>query len=267
VLATLLDRSEGEPRPLVSRLTRRYGGELRFPTRRPWVFANFVQSLDGVVSLAVPGKAHASVISARNPDDRFLLGLLRVVADAVVVGAGTLRQEPNSLWTPDQPVPDIRADFAAARERMRLPPVPLTVLVTKSGELDLSLPVFNAGHRVLVLTTTEGAKRVGKSPRHVDVRVMVSGASSEIVEIAAAESGGGMILTEGGPTLFGEFVRERTVDELFLTIAPRVAGRDDERRRLALVEKAAFPADELREARLVSVKAADDYLFTRFATH
>jgi len=51
VLVTLLDRSDGDPVPLGAELTRRYGGELIFPARRPWVFANFVESIDGIVSL------------------------------------------------------------------------------------------------------------------------------------------------------------------------------------------------------------------------
>lgn len=265
MLATLVDRSAGESAPLGAELARRYGGDLRFPARRPWVYANFVQSIDGVVSLATPGKAQASVISARNPDDRFLLALLRVPANAVVVGAGTLREEPKSVWTPEQPFPELRAELAAARLAMKLPAIPLTVLVTRSGDLDLSLPVFTAGNRVLVLTTKEGAARIGKRPAQVDVRVMAAGTPREIVDLAAAESGGGLILTEGGPTLFGDFVRERVVDELFLTIAPRFAGRDDDHRRLAVIEKAAFAPEDLREAKLVSLKTAGDYIFTRFA--
>ena len=90
-------------------------------------------------------------------------------------------------------------------------------------------------------------------------------AFGEIAQIAVAESGGSMILTEGGPTVLGEFLRARELDELFVTIAPRIAGRDARERRLALVEGAAFGPDEMREMKLVSVKAAHDYLFTRFA--
>ena len=264
MLATVFDHAEGPAVPVGAELTRRYGGEMRFPAQRPWVFANFVQTIDGVVSLATPGKAQASVISAKNPDDRFMLAFLRVFADAVVVGAGTLREESHSLWTPEQPFPELRAEFAAARAAMKRPPAPLTVLVTRSGDLDLSLPVFTEGSRVVVLTTARGASRLAAHPSHVDVRVMEKDTPRDIVRQAAAESGGGMILTEGGPTLFGELMRERVVDELFLTIAPRFAGRDDQRRRLSLIENAAFAPDDLRDATLVSLKSAGDYLFTRF---
>lgn len=97
------------------------------------------------------------------------------------------------------------------------------------------------------------------------VRRLVHGTTAEMVAIAAEESGGGSILTEGGPTLFGQFLRERTVDELFLTIAPRLAGRSQDEPRVALVQGTTFAPEAVPGARLLSVKAADDYLLLRFA--
>ena len=265
MLATLLDRSEGAALPLSALLRESYGGELRFPTDRTHVFANFVSSIDGVVSFARPGQAQAGLISGGNPADRFVLALLRAAADAVVVGAGTLRQERNSIWTPEHVFPDLTREFADLRAALRKPARPLTVFVSGSGELDLSAPALAGGAPVTILTTSNGAARLGSAPAHVRVRVLAELSATEVVRAAARESGGRLILTEGGPTLFGSFLREQVLDELFLTIAPRIAGRSREERRLALVEGVAFGPTDAPEQRVISVKAAEDYLFLRFA--
>ena len=243
MLATLLDRSAGDALPLPPSLAERYGGALRLPARV--VYANFVSTLDGVVSFDVPGSDSAAVVSGGHPGDRFVLALLRAVAHAVVVGAGTLRKEPTSVWTPEHVFPEAGDSFAELRRAMRLRPKPLTVIVSASGNVDRSLPAFTSGVPVLVVTGT-------RTPQ-------------EIVDLARRESGGERILSEGGPTLLGRFLEHGAVDELFLTLAPRLAGRSDALRRLALVEGNAFTPADAPRGRLVSVKAADDYLFTRFA--
>jgi len=265
MLATLLDAQRGEPVPFPASLTARYGGPLAFEREgRPRVIANFVSTIDGVTSFAIPGKADAGRVSAGLPADRFVLGLLRAVADAVVVGAGTLREEGRHVWTPAHVFPDAAADFDAVRRGRR--PAP-TVFVTASGDIDLTAPVFVSGDEVLILTTDAGAQRLARVPRHV--RVISAGPSrlvaSDIVRVVHDETGAELILTEGGPTLLGEFVRARALDELFLTIAPQLAGRSERERRLALVEGAAFAPEEAPWWRLLSVKKADEYLFLRFA--
>lgn len=244
MLATLIDRSDGEILPLPEELAARYGGPLRMSARSPHVFANFVSTLDGVVSYDEPGADQAKYVSSGHPDDRFMLGLLRAIADAVIVGAGTLRKEPKTVWTAEQIMPDLAGAFAELRRGMGLRPQPTTILVTASGNVDRSLPVFTSG--VPVIVTSGGSAR-------------------DIVDLAVRESGGGRILTEGGPTLLGRFLEESCVDELFLTIAPRLAGRSAEWRRIALVEGASFRVSGSPVGKLVSVKAADDYLFTRYA--
>ncbi len=68
-------------------------GRLQFPLHpgRPYVIGNFVSTLDGVVTLNAPGQSGGGPISGFNPHDHLVMGLLRAVADAVIVGAGTLR--------------------------------------------------------------------------------------------------------------------------------------------------------------------------------
>lgn len=266
MLETLLDRSEGAVLPMPSRLETLYGGPLRLAERR--VFANFVGTIDGIVSFDVPGQDQAKQVSRSYAGDLFMLGLLRAVADAVIVGAGTLRKERNSIWTAERAFPDARVEFASLRAALGLSPRPLVVIVTGTGEVDVGAPVFVDGGPVVIATTPAGAARLGRTPPNVQVRELgadESLRSADLVRLAAGESGGERILTEGGPSLFGSFLKERTIDELFLTIAPQIAGRSPEARRTGLVEAAAFLPDEAPRATLSSVKRSEDYLFTRFA--
>ena len=99
-LETLYEVDQGNALPLPPELAGVYG-RLAFPPHpgRPYVIGNFVTSLDGVTSLQVPGQAGGGPISGFNPHDHLVMGLLRAAADAVIVGAGTLRAVPHHVWT------------------------------------------------------------------------------------------------------------------------------------------------------------------------
>lgn len=268
MLTTLVDRSEGDDALPVAALAERYGGPLRFAAReRPRVIANFVSTVDGLVSYAIPRRTRASLISEGYPDDRFMLALLRAVADAVVVGAGTLREEAAASWRPENVFADAGDAFARLRAAARKPAEPLLVFVTASGAIDLRLPVFRKGSPILVLTTARGADRLASPPANVRVRALGDAPppARAILDAVVSESGAGLVLTEGGPTLFGAFLREGLVDDLFLTVAPRLAGRSQGERRLALVEGAAFTPEDAPRTRVVSLKASGEYLFLRLA--
>ena len=266
MLETLFDQSAGQVVPLPKSLEALYGGPFRLPERV--VFANFVSTIDGIVSFNVPGQDQAKQVSRGYAGDRFMLALLRGVADAVIVGAGTLRKERGSIWTAEAVYPQNAVDFASVRAALGRPSRPLTIIVTASGDVDLAAPVFTDGGPVIIATTSAGAARLGERPPHVQVRVLAEAApirSADLVRLAVGESGGARILTEGGPSLFGAFLADHAVDELFLTIAPQIAGRSRDARRTGLVEAAAFLPDDAPRATLSSVKRSDDYLFTRFA--
>src|SRR5262249_31346360 len=66
---------------------------------RPYVIGNFVTTLDGVVTLNEPGHAGGGDISGWSRQDQLVMGLLRAIADSVIVGAGTLRAAPQHRWT------------------------------------------------------------------------------------------------------------------------------------------------------------------------
>jgi hypothetical protein len=100
----VLFEQAGLPRyDLPEPLRAAYGGDLGFAN--PRLFANFVASVDGVVALPEGGES-GHWISQGNEADRFVMGLLRACADAVIVGAGTLRKTPRALWHADAIYPE-----------------------------------------------------------------------------------------------------------------------------------------------------------------
>ena len=97
-LATLYDVALGDELPFPIDLAALYGPlRLPRPKARPYVVGNFVTTLDGVVSLNTPGRAGGGEISGFNQHDHMVMGMLRAVADAVIVGVGTLRASPHHL--------------------------------------------------------------------------------------------------------------------------------------------------------------------------
>jgi len=270
-LETLFDVAIGDALPLPDQLKSLYGN-LRFPREplHPYVISNFVTTLDGVVSLNTPGKTGGSEIGGKIQQDRAVMGLLRAVADAVVVGAGTLRAVPRHLWTPQQIYPPLANAYRELRARLGKSESPLNVVVTARGELDLNLPVFSSARvRALIVTTAEGAQRLANRPLPPSTQLSLRGSSGsvsahDVVDAIAALGRSDLILLEGGPVLLGDFLAERVLNELFLTLAPQIAGRNDTDGRPGLVAGREFAPSNPIWSRLIAVKRADNHLFLRY---
>jgi riboflavin biosynthesis pyrimidine reductase len=120
----------------------------------------------------------------------------------------------------------------------------------------------------VVATTAAGAKRLDEQRfgPHVSVEVATDGDTvppHEIVSLAAG-LGARVVLCEGGPHVIGDLLAARLLDELFLTVAPQMAGRDETTARLALVEGIAFSPPDAPWAALRSVHRSSDHLFLRY---
>jgi riboflavin biosynthesis pyrimidine reductase len=233
-------------------------GRLGFADRV--VYSNFVSSLDGVVTLGSKPSA-GSVISGKYPADRFLMGLLRACADAVLIGAGTLRETPGHLWTPAHVYPDLKTEFLALRSALGRGTEPQLVVVTASGKLDPSHPALVKG--ALVVTTDDGAGAIGnRLPKTCEV--VAQGKRLDLSHVLAGLRSRGLdvILTEGGPHLVGQLIEAGLLDEAFLTVSPVIAGRKDER-RLGMVEGVELLPGHGVWGKLSSVRRHGDYLFLR----
>jgi riboflavin biosynthesis pyrimidine reductase len=228
----------------------------------PVLYSNFVMSLDGVVSLGSVSSAGSS-ISGRDQADRFLMALLRACADAVLVGAGTLRATPGHQWTPEHIFPALAASFAELRTSLGLAARPRLVLFTASGKLDVSHPAVVEG--ATVVASARGAMNLkGHLPDSCDV-IEIGEAEVDVVAALTKLRGRGYdaMLTEGGPHLTGELVKAGLLDEAFLTISPVVAGRDVEE-RMGMVAGVEFLPNRQIWSRLASVRRHGDFLFLRY---
>jgi riboflavin biosynthesis pyrimidine reductase len=253
-------------------LASRFPGELAvaLPAGRPTVIANFVSSVDGVVALG-PSEPSAGggEISGFSDADRFMMALLRGLADVVIVGAETVRVGAHHRWTADHVQPSFAAEFAAWRVGLGVAAEPTTIVVTASGNIDPAHPGLSApAVPVIVATTPAGADRLNSRPLPPNMRVQAIGSDSLVSGAAILElvrgTGARLALCEGGPHLFGEPLRARLIDELFLTLAPQVIGRSAEAHRLGLVEGTSFGEGQGRWSRLLSVRRAGDDLFLRY---
>src|SRR5687768_8432323 len=115
-LQTLMETAEGEALPLPGELAAFYGTlRMPAPAGRPHVLANFVTTLDGVTSWNIPGQMGGGEISGFSEEDTAVMGLLRAVSDAVVIGNATLRVVPDHLWTPEFFQPALAPAYHALR--------------------------------------------------------------------------------------------------------------------------------------------------------
>ncbi len=269
-LEVLFEESPGADLPLPSALARAYG-RLAFALtdHQSHVVANFVETLDGVVSLGIPGQAGGGPISGFNQHDRLVMGLLRAVADAVVVGAGTLRSVPSHIWTPEHIFPPLADEYAKLRSHLGRPAHPLNVIVTGTGSLDPDFAVFKQREvPVHVVTTARGAAKIGRGLQRLDKSIVTDGdmiTAKDVIETLRKVGAARLVLLETGPTLTSVFLAERLVDELFLTVAPQIAGRDDPEKRPGLVAGRVFAPEDPLWGSLIAVRKAGSHLFLRYA--
>ena len=208
----------------------RFVGNLGFPPppqERPWVFANFVQSLDGLVSFG--GRRHSGEWVARSRHDRWMMDFLRAHADAVLYGARSLVLETLTGAIPGGPVyrivhPELLRYRSERLGRKKL----IVIVVTGSGNLrPADYRLFQSQDvEAWIATTSEGRARLGNGGR---TRVLVAGQGNTVdlgslLRQLRGEHGIGYLLCEGGPTLYGHLARGGWVDEKFVTVAPQEIG-------------------------------------------
>lgn len=211
-----------------------------------WVRANMVATLDGAASDATGSSAGISA-----PADQAVLGVLRAIADVVVVGAGTARAEGY------RPLP-ARAAFADRRAAAGQRPAAVTAVVTRSGDVAGLAGLLAPDAATLVLTCTSAPvdrlrERVGAD------RVVVAGdddVDPGRAVAALAERGLRRVLLEGGPSLLGRVAAAGRLDELCLTWSPLLVAGGAPR-------IAHGPAASLR-LRAASLVACDDLLLGRW---
>lgn len=210
----------------------------------PYLACNFISTLDGRATMG--GDTSQLGFHA---DGRALMRL-RTFADAVMVGAGTLRVERYGRILPE---PRLRQ----YREQIGLAPEPLTVIVTESMRLPWDSGLFSEGHGTVLVATTS-ADTPPATETLVEVLRFPDRVSMEgLLEHLHRERDVGSVLCEGGPTVLNELVKDGLVDDLFLTLNPVLVGSGE--RSLAQAPlQAPVPAE------VAWVLEAEGELFTRW---
>jgi len=275
-IITLYEREEPKEQFLTAELQRLYGSDLSFPkphTNRPYVIGNFVETIDGVVSFGIPGRSGGGEISGGSDEDRFVMGLLRSVSDAVLVGSRTLHEDPGHVRIPAFIYPEAKDLYAELRRKLGKPPLPLNVILTASGKVDLDEPTFHTeGLPTAIMTTNEGASRIASDHgdiSHITVRTTGEAASTTpgaVLKILADEFGIRLLLHEGGPTIFGQSLAAKMIDELFLTLASQIAGRLSVAQRPSIAGETVFLPETAPWFGLQSIKRACDHVLLRYTS-
>jgi riboflavin-specific deaminase-like protein len=200
--------------------------------------------------------------------DRTLMRTLRAQADAVMIGAGTLRAEKLRL--------DVPEDMGRARVARGLEPQPLAVVATNSGNIPLkeNLLDYSPDNLVILVSSESPKDSISGLSQLATVEVVPSRAERE----PAAEEGSvldpgfaltalrerygvGLLLVEGGPVLNHALISSNLADELFLTLSPRLVGGE---RSPTILEGPNLPPPVGQARNLTSIYLADDEVFLRY---
>jgi len=215
---------------------------------RPAVRLNMIVSVDGGtswngVSGALGGHA-----------DKELFGVLRSLADVVLVASATMRSEQ---YGPAVLPPEIQE---ARRERGQTPVPPIAV-VSRACRFDWSSPFFTAATEPPIVFTVASAPAEDRARASEVARVVLAGETDVDLDVAVRELGSfgaASVLAEGGPTLNGQLAAAGLLDELCVTLSPLLASGDAKR----LI--AGSTLDALQPLALRSICEEDDYLFLRY---
>jgi len=218
------------PRPLL--------GEPTAPDR-PFLAINMVATVDGRAAL------NGSAVGIGSTTDHRLLFELRAEADVVLHGAGTVRADPLSARVP--------SDLVAQRTARGLTPQPIGAIATRTGNLPPRHPYYESPTLIYVCSDR---------PVPVDLPTVeilrVGGVREAVCDLA--HRGVRRVLCEGGPTLNSALFREQLIDEVFLTIAPKLLGGEDP---LTVIRGPRFPT--MLRLQLRSLVEVDGELFLRYA--
>ena len=221
--------------PLPPHIKERYGA-FGFPApadaRRPYIASNFVMGLDGRASFReLEDRADGKTVS-RSREDRWLMDFLRAHHDAQLIGASTLREELN----PEGRGWDYGIDDEELRiyrqDTLRLGRQKVLVL-SGSGNIDLTLRIFSSPRvEPWIITAREGQKnllsQLKRLGREGTIKILSMGEGTRVdlvaVQLLRQEHGIRTLLCEGGPTPYGEFLKNQLIDEDFRTMSLQVLG-------------------------------------------
>jgi riboflavin biosynthesis pyrimidine reductase len=186
--------------------------------------------------------------------DKALFGILRSLADVVLVASGTMREEHYGPAI-------LESDIQNKRSEKGQTPVPRIAVVSHTCRFDWSTPFYTAAVERPIVITVSSAAEADRNRAAEVADVVIAGESDVDLRLAIAElgaRGAKTVLAEGGPTLNGELAQADLLDELCVTLSPLLASGDAKR----II--AGSTLDDLKPLDLCSICEEDNYLFLRY---
>lgn len=213
--------------------------QLEFPKLddRPYVICNMVMTADGKAT--INDQAH----EIGDAHDHASMQQLRLHADATMSGAGTLVKEDI--------IPFVDEQYQQLREQEGKPKFPRAMTLTDRPDLPTDRKFYQAEYRPTIYTTG------GKGQLSDQAEVYEVAGIKEMLEHAKRELGVDLLCQEGGPRLNGQMMAHGLIDELFVTLAPKISGLSG----ISIVEGDKFLGKPLK---LLSVSQINDELFLRY---
>lgn len=219
---------------------------------RPYILLNYALSLDGKISTET-----RDPVRFTSRTDRGLMDEIRADADAVLIGAATLRAE-------DPPVRIQAARRRDERTRRGKPPHPVSIVLSRSLRLPSEGRFWKDDRVERIVATTEQTPAELTLPFEDKAEVIRAGRTSvDLVELCRvlSERGIGRLLVEGGGEVNMAFWEAGLVDEVYLTLCPVVIGG---RNAPTAADGAGFAADRLRNLRLLESRRVGQEFFLRY---
>ena len=218
-----------------------------------WVRSNMIESADGAAQS--PGGGTRTLSSDA---DRRIMGTIRSLADAIVVGAGSARIEGYSALRP-------RPRYVEQRAAADQSPTPALVLVSHSLDFDLSGRLFQDALTRTIVITTDSSPAAKRAVTESVADVIVCG--DDEVDLALMidvlqKRGLTRIVAEGGPTLLGSLLEANLINDMAITIAPVLVGDYVDHSPTRIIAGAKFPAPVALQ--LAHLLEQDGALFARY---
>lgn len=266
---TLLFADEQPTNPSLPAVFRAiYGGDWAIPAvgDRPYIYSNFAQARDGRVSFNEPGIMSGGDVTGANPHDRWLMGLLRARADAVLSGDMTVRIEADHIWSAEYICPSDAAAFTALRQAEGRTPLPLLCIVSQRCDFPQDATALQQPDQHIVLATTKAGAALARTWR-CQARLDVLELGEEWVDLPRLtqvlyhEYGLRNLLCEGGPRLQGGMLAAGLIDEEFITWCPVLIGESKDYHRPSYIEGVRFLPATAPYSRPISLRRGGDFLF------
>ncbi len=222
---------------------------------RPFFYLNVVQTLDGKVQVAKNPKAYWPIGSDK---DYETLIELRAAADVLIHGKGT------ATWT--RALDKLgQSDFQVMRQKAGKSR-DILYLVISAHPTDELIAYLNhppVGVAALLVTVEDAAVSKKLAEAVEIVRLGKSEVDIALLSQFLYQKGYTSILVEGGPTLWASFFQCNLIDEIFVTIAPKIFG-DEEGNTMTLISNHLFPPKKTPKLKLLSVQQYFDELYLRY---